>query len=336
MQPLPLVCPDDHRPLELRGERLVCGGGHEWPVRSGIGRLVPGETNYADAFGLQWAVYRRTQLDSHTGTTISADRVRRCLGPDVIDRLRFGETADVLEVGCGAGRFTEVLLGFPKARVTSVDYSSAVEANAANCPQDDRHRVVQADLRRLPFEPMRFDVVLCLGVVQHTPDPEESIARLYEQVKPGGWLVIDHYTYNLGLFTKPGWLLRPILKRLPPGRGLAWTDRLVGLCFPVHRALRRPRLLQKAVAALSPVYTYFHVFPELDDRQQREWALLDTHDALTDWYKHLRSPRQIERALTGLGAEAVRCARGGNGVEARCRRPSAAVSGSARNLARSA
>ena len=34
----------------------------------------------------------------------------------------------------------------------------------------------------LPFKPMQYDIVICLGVIQHTPNPEKTIKKLYEQV----------------------------------------------------------------------------------------------------------------------------------------------------------
>jgi hypothetical protein len=52
-----------------------------------------------------------------------------------------------------------------------------------------------------------------------------------------------------------------------------------------------------------------------------EWMLLDTHDAMTDVYKHRRTAREIRRVLEGLGAEDIHVAHGGNGVEASCRKP---------------
>jgi hypothetical protein len=75
------------------------------------------------------------------------------------------------------------------------------------------------------------------------------------------------------------------------------------------------------LSRISPVLTYFNAFPELDDRQQYEWAELDTHDSLTDWFKHVRTPREIRRALDSLGAVDSWVQLGGNGIEARCRRP---------------
>jgi 2-polyprenyl-3-methyl-5-hydroxy-6-metoxy-1,4-benzoquinol methylase len=98
----------------------------------------------------------------------------------------------VLEAGCGAGRFTEVLLK-RGASVTSIDLTDAVAANQENFPQSEHHRIAQADILRLPFSPKQFDAVFCLRVIQHTPSPEAAIAALYDQVRPGGLLVIDHY-----------------------------------------------------------------------------------------------------------------------------------------------
>ena len=67
--------------------------------------------------------------------------------------------------------------------------------------------------------------------------------------------------------------------------------------FPLHRAVRRHRLLQVLLSRISPLATYFQTIPQLDDRLQYEWALLDTHDGLTDYYKHLRSETQLRSGV---------------------------------------
>jgi len=316
-----IVCPEDGQPLarDRQNDELTCPLGHRWRIHLGIPRMIAQETNYADAFGLQWNVYRKTQLDSHTKTTISKDRARRCLGEECWSMLESPQRTDVLEVGCGAGRFTEVLIA-TGAFVSSVDLSCAVEANQENFAQTERHRIFQADATRLPFAPGLYDVVFCLGVIQHTPNPEETIKSLYQQVKIGGWLVIDHYTYNLSHFTKTAPLFRMILRRMPPAQGLKWTQRLVATFFPLHKAAKKNRIAQALLSRVSPVLSYYHSLP-LDDDLQRQWALLDTHDSLTDWYKHFRTKGQIKSILEGLGAGDIWCQYGGNGVEARCRRP---------------
>jgi SAM-dependent methyltransferase len=296
-----------------------CPHDHVIPVVEGIPRFVD-PTTYADAFGEQWLRHQLTQLDSYTRTTISRDRARRCLGEEW-DNL---PGSLVLECGCGAGRFTEVLLE-RGAQVMSVDLSAAVEANERNFPRSDSHRIAQADILALPFPSQTFDVVFCLGVVQHTPNPERTIAALYDQVRPGGTLVIDHYLLNLTWFVQVAPLLRLYYRRLDPSVGLAATDRLVTRFLPIMRwagKRARPRLYTRLLKPLVPISSYYHLFPELSEEQQVEWARLDTHDSLTDRYKHLRTPSQIERALRTLGLEDVHCTVGGNGVEARGRRPS--------------
>jgi 2-polyprenyl-3-methyl-5-hydroxy-6-metoxy-1,4-benzoquinol methylase len=308
-------CPVHQSPLKTRDEALVCDDGCSYPQINDIPRFVSSD-NYSAAFGSQWKKYRLTQLDSYTGVTISRSRLARCLGDALWADLK---DKQLLEAGCGAGRFTEVLLE-KGAHVTSVDLSDAVDANQENCPQNGRHRIAQADILRLPVRAQQFDIVLCLGVVQHTPDPERTIQALYQQVKPGGWFVFDHYTYNFLYYTKMAPYFRMVFRRLSAERGLVWSEYLVNRLLPVHKRLQHARLLHFLFSRFSPVLCYYRSYPELNDQLQREWALLDTHDGLTDWYKHFRTREQIEQVLESLGASEIASSYGGIGVEARARR----------------
>ncbi|HUQ80040.1 MAG TPA: methyltransferase domain-containing protein [Gemmatimonadaceae bacterium] len=296
---------------------LVCPFGCRIPVVRGIPRFVESD-GYASGFGLQWKHFRRTQLDSYTGTTISRDRLARCLGGS-LDIVR-GKT--VLEAGCGAGRFTELLVN-AGARVVATDLSVAVEANFENCARDEGYFVFQGDLRQLPVVPGSFDVVLCLGVVQHTPSPEETIAALVSYVKPGGMLVIDHYSHDYPL-TPSRRALRNALLALPPARAKQIALGLGQALVPLHKLLwRRARgfgRLRRYVSRVSPLVDYYDSYPSLSPALLAEWAVLDTHDALTDYYKHFRSPAEIATTLNALGLEEIVVAAGGNGVEAHARR----------------
>jgi len=314
------ICSVDGQELEVTSTVLKCPMGHSHPIVDEIPRFVPHST-YANAFGLQWKRYRVTQLDSYTGTSITKDRLRRCLGNALWPDLK---GLQVLEAGCGAGRFTEHLLA-RGACVTSVDLTDAVEANRENFPVTPSHRVAQADILHLPFAPRQFDRVICLGVLQHTPDPAKAISALWEQVRPGGWLVIDHYTFEWGWATKMSPVLRQILKRLSRERGLMITEKIVRTMFPVHRWISKaPKpvcWLRPVLTRVSPVQTYFHAYPQLSEKSQLEWSLLDTHDQLTDWYKHRYSPKKICTILTALGGTGIEVWRGGIGIEARMHRP---------------
>jgi SAM-dependent methyltransferase len=307
----PWHCPSHQLELSEMDGALVCPRGERFERAAGIPRF--GDSAYTASFGAQWNRFARTQLDSHTGTRISRDRARRCLGEALWSSL---SGLHVLEAGCGAGRFTEVLLD-RGAYVTSVDMSEAVDANARNFPPSERHRIAQADIMRLPFENGTYDVVFCLGVVQHTPSPERTIEALYDKTGPGGYLVLDHYTYSKALLSLT-YLLRLYFRRLPADQTLPRIERLVDLLLPLHKKAGR---LGPLLTRVSPVHSYYRTHPELSEPLQREWAVLDTHDALTDYYKRLRTCRQIRRDLELLGADEIQCRRGGNGVEARARKP---------------
>src|ERR1044072_1806032 len=186
--PPELRCITHQQPLTESQPNLTCANGCVIPIVNNIPRFVSSE-NYASAFGRQWNKFRKTQLDSHTGTTISRDRLQRCLGGS----LEGIKGKSVLEVGCGAGRFTQAMLK-AGARVFACDLSAAAEAHYANCHDlSPDYFVCQADALKLPVAPGSFDFVVCLGVIQHTPSPEETIAALARYVRPGGTLAIDHY-----------------------------------------------------------------------------------------------------------------------------------------------
>ena len=223
--------------------------------------------------------------------------------------------------GCGAGRFTEILLE-AGARVFAADLSSAVEANYANCGASADYFVCQADIRALPVAARAFDIVICLGVVQHTPQPEETIAALASYVAPGGMLVLVHYSRDYPV-TASRRVLRDWLLRMPPERARRVALGTTRALLPVHRALWQRRRgfgrLRRYLSHVSPVVDYYDAYPELGTQLLSEWALLDTHDTLTDRYKHLRGPDEIRDTLVALGLADVEINVGGNGVEARAR-----------------
>lgn len=321
-----LIDPITRKPLMAEGAGVAellwdNGTGRKYEIIDKIPRILASKRNYAQAFGEQWLKWRVTQLDSYTGSSISADRLNRILGKEILATFSGTTPVQVLEAGCGAGRFTEVLLQYPAVRLTSTDLSAAVEANQINFPQNDRHRIIQCDVTQSPFEENSYDVVVCVGVIQHTPNPELTITKLFELVKPGGYLVIDHYTPEIRRYTKLGaMLLRPILKRLSTASRMRSCELLVSLFLPLHKAARHIKFGQTILSRISPITTYYHAYPQLGDELQRQWAILDTHDSLTDWYKHLRTTAQIKATLEELGSTGVEIWRAGNGVEARAKK----------------
>ena len=100
-----LICFEHSQAFTQEGSFLVCRNGCQYEVRNGIPRII--ESNYAQAFGFQWNRFQKTQLDSYTETNITRKRLEQSLGVGLLGKL--GDI-NCLEIGCGAGRFTEILL----------------------------------------------------------------------------------------------------------------------------------------------------------------------------------------------------------------------------------
>lgn len=301
-------------------DNALIGDSGNYPIINGIPRFVSAD-NYANDFGLQWKQFPKTQLDSYTGSDLSASRLSRCIHSE-LSSLK-GKV--VLEAGSGAGRFTELLIRYG-AVVHSFDYSAAVEANALNNGAGDQLTLVQADIRHIPFQDNFYDLVLCLGVLQHTPDPEESISSLWRMVKPGGNLAVDHYLFKWRNILPPPigpaeMIYRWMLLSVPPNKRLSIVKRIVDYWFPIHWKYRDSLFIQRVLRRISPVHFYYPHYPLKTQELYYEWALLDTHDGTTDFHKHHRSVKSIQRTLLALGAQEISVNQGGNGVEAFCRKP---------------
>ncbi len=308
------VSPLSGKKLTPQNNELISETGEKFPVVNGIPRFVP-QDNYASAFGLQWKNFAKTQLDSFNGTKISQERLERCLGFP-IEQL---QGKNLLEVGSGAGRFTELFVK-GGAHVHTVDLSVAVEVNKENIGQADNYKIAQASVYELPFAKQSFDVVICLGVIQHTPSSEKTIEALWQMVKPGGLLVIDHYIWRINYYFNPATYYRLVLKEMKPQTSKKIVDALVNFFFPLHWAFRNIAPLEWLLKRVSPLITFMKPHPELSRQEHFEWARLDTYDSLTDYYKHLRTPDQIKTELEKLGAKNIWINKGGNGVEARCKK----------------
>ena len=294
---------------------LVCPRGCEVPVRGKVPRFVQDE-RYAGSFGLEWLRFRSTQLDSVTGTRISADRLERCLGFPL--RELAGKV--VLEVGCGPGRFTEVLLAHG-ATVCALDLSEAVEAAYANVGGSPRCLIVQADATAAPFATEAFDIVLCLGVLQHTQRPEETLRAIGRHARPGGLVVVDNYAWTARRVLAFRYPLRLVMKHLPLETAHSLCRAMVRLWLPLHRAVGRRVWLHALVSRVSPVASYYHVYTQLSDAQQEEFSRLDTIDFYTPKYERLQTVRSMRDLLSRVGLELLSVLPGGNGIEARGRRP---------------
>lgn len=312
-----LRCPETGGPLELDApiyvnRRIKSGwlvsrsGGQRYVIRNFIPRFVP-ESNYADNFGMQWNLFRQTQLDSYSGHSISADRFWKATGWQPQDLS--GKW--VLDCGCGAGRFAEVAIE-AGAHVVALDYSSAVDACYANLSHHSKLHVVQGDIYSLPFTPNRFHFVYSLGVLQHTPDVNKAFSALLPMVmRGGGKLCVDFYERTWKSWLWPKYWIRPITKKMSQKHLFEILQRQIPKLLSTSAMLQRLPVVGSFAKHLVPVANYHGVYP-LSDQQLREWALLDTFDMLAPKFDSPQTTGYVQGLLDKSGLQEVEVLKAGH------------------------
>ncbi len=293
--------------------------GQRYPIRGYIPRFVP-ESNYSDNFGLQWNRFKSTQLDSRNMKDLSSERFWSCTKwrpEDLRGKI-------VLEAGSGAGRFTEILLS-AGAEVVSMDYSNAVDANLAS-HDNERLFLFQGDIYSLPLEKARFDFVFCYGVLQHTPDAEKAFRTLLDFIKPGGRFSMDHYEKlrKPSVWSTPKYFWRPVTSKMSPRTLLKIIEFYIPLWLPFDTLIKKIPYFGRRVAALIPIPCWNYLDWGLSYKQRREWAIMDTFDALAPAYDTPRTLEEIREWCDPAVIEDVDLFIGGNGVVVNGRRRSVA------------
>jgi SAM-dependent methyltransferase len=211
------VAPDPYRFLEC----AECGSAtlDPMPTPDAIPQLYPPDytfkaENTQESGGrrfmreLEWRLFYRPIYRQRLGV------FRRLTG------LRGGR---VLEVGCGSGLFLRELAraGF---EVEGLDIS------AADITYAREHlglTAFQGSAEKLTLEPNRYDAVVAMSVLEHVPQPLDTVRQVLRGLKPGGWIV-------LGLPVIESWQ-----SRLLGARWCAITEAPRHLMVPSAEGVRR-------------------------------------------------------------------------------------------------
>ncbi|MDX8380123.1 MAG: bifunctional 2-polyprenyl-6-hydroxyphenol methylase/3-demethylubiquinol 3-O-methyltransferase UbiG [Gallionella sp.] len=138
---------------------------------------------------------------------------------DYIDRFANLAGKTVLDVGCGGGILSESMAGL-NANITGIDLSDkALQVAKLHLLESGK----QVNYQKITVEEIaieqaeQFDVVTCLEMLEHVPDPDSVIAACSKLVKPGGWVFFSTLNRNPKsyLFAIIG--AEYVLKMLPRG-----------------------------------------------------------------------------------------------------------------------
>ena len=283
----------------------------KYPIINFIPRFVPLD-NYANNFGLEWNKHDRTQFDKTSGFNVSRERYENETkwGYDLKGEL-------ILEAGSGAGRFTEHLVK-TKGMIISFDFSNAVEANYRSNGYNENLLIVQANIYEMPFDEKSFDRVLCIGVLQHTPDPQLSFKLLIDMLKKGGHICTDIYLKSFAKFyLSPKYLIHYYTKRMDPEKLYKLTVRYINFMWPLARLLMKIPKIGKIINWRLMIADYHDVLWNADSKTLKEWAILDTFDMVSPAHDHPATLKQYKSWHTQQGLTSIDVHYGYNGIEGR-------------------
>jgi SAM-dependent methyltransferase len=270
---------------EIRTGNLRCRCG-AYPIDNYVPRFAG--DRYATNFGMQWNLFRRTQLDR-----LAQDNSEARFASEIGFRLEEVVGRTVLDAGCGMGRFADVVSRWG-GTVVGIDLSTAVEAAYDNIGRRPNVHLLQADISQLPFPDGTFDYIYSIGVLHHTPDPPHFFSRLVPLLKPGGIIGVCVYSREIGrlaLAKRHGY--RTMFRSLPQSTLLS-LSRWFGA---VGYRLAHTAILRHIVGLLPAV-----VYPD----KPQEWSELDTFDWLSPAYEFRYTREEVTGWFRQAGLHHVR------------------------------
>ena len=139
-----------------------------------------------------------------------------------------------IDVGCGTGAFTELLIQrCAPSTVSGIDSSPAQLDYARTRPGAAGAKFQQGDAMALPFPDAAFDAATMALVIFFVPDPAKSVQEMVRTVRPGG--IVCAYAWNFTTGGFPYGVIQDALRAngitppLPPNAAVAQEDALHAL-----------------------------------------------------------------------------------------------------------
>jgi ubiquinone/menaquinone biosynthesis C-methylase UbiE len=133
----------------------------------------------------------------------------RFLEHQIYSELNLSSVSNLLEVGCGVGAQSEILLRrFPDLHLTGIDFSEEQIAEATTYLSGlpyatGRYQLQQTDATDMPFDSHRqFDGAFICWLLEHIPNPLRVLSEVRRVLKPGSQVIITE-VLNSTFFVDP-------------------------------------------------------------------------------------------------------------------------------------
>jgi SAM-dependent methyltransferase len=137
----------------------------------------------------------------------------RAVGAVFLDWLAPPKGAHWLDVGCGTGIFTELVVDTcAPAAVVAVDPSAAQIGHARGRPVGQRADFSVADAQTLPFPDGAFEVITSALVMNFIPDRSQALAEMRRVARPAG--VVAGYVWDFAAEGSPGSPIRLGMRKI--------------------------------------------------------------------------------------------------------------------------
>lgn len=279
---------DDSAKLSKNGETLNFNG-QDIPVRNGIPRFSPDESYSDGNFAKLREEHAVLQFDSKNGTSDRDETIStRTTWP-----RDFWKGKVVLECGCGAGPDTEILRNWG-AKVIAVDIAGSDIAKE-NLNDDENIQIVQASILDLPFKKKSFDIVFCHRVLQHTPNPQETLDHILQFVKPEGAVFMHSYARTLVQMCRWKYVMLPFTRKVNPEKLYEIVKGYAPTAMKITGFLRKIPGGRFINHFFIPFLNYRHAkqFATLTDERVMEIGIHDTFDALSPPYDQPMSAKDM-------------------------------------------
>jgi 2-polyprenyl-6-hydroxyphenyl methylase / 3-demethylubiquinone-9 3-methyltransferase len=125
----------------------------------------------------------------------------------------------VLDIGCGGGLLSEAMAKC-QAQVTGIDLSEALIETARKHAEHNDLAIdyqVISSTNLLATQSDSYDVITCMELLEHVPDPCQIVQECAQLVKPGGMLFFATINRNIQSFIKAIIGAEYVLQLLPKG-----------------------------------------------------------------------------------------------------------------------